>query len=252
MKFSSLTNFSSFFDEFIFVTAMQIHQLLKKERVKANLTEDEMAEILGISRSTYQYWEKKTPAVDKIKAVAKALNLAEDYFFINSDENLISDNERDQVNEPEAIYSIGNIHSGKDQFLALLLEEKDRSIKRAEESAQKAEQNAIKMETHYEDAKSDKEKLFIALSKLQNTFDSTLKEISLYLKEAAVNLNQNNQQLAQLADQTYIVSDQLEHQRQALNLGFPGQPKKQPAAFVKKGKAAGGLQQDGGKKNKDH
>jgi uncharacterized protein YukE len=126
---------------------------------------------------------------------------------------------------------------GKLDYIKALLEEKDRAIKKAE--------------AHYEDAKVDKERLFAALNKLQHTFDITLKEISNNLKEAATNFAHNRQDLAQLKDQIYIVSDQLEHQREALNLGLPGD-KPQKVSFVKKGKASHGQQQDGGKKNKDH
>jgi transcriptional regulator with XRE-family HTH domain len=56
-----------------------------------------MAEKLKIKRSTYQYWEQKTPSIDKIKEVARVLNLPVDYFFGNTDEKNI-------VNEPEIDY----------------------------------------------------------------------------------------------------------------------------------------------------
>lgn len=65
---------------------MQIHEKIKRARILADLTEEEMAEKLGIKRSTYQYWEKKTPSLDKIKQVAEVLGLPDDYFFISDDE----------------------------------------------------------------------------------------------------------------------------------------------------------------------
>lgn len=65
---------------------MQIHENIRQARLSAHLTEEQMAEKLGIKRSTYQYWEKKTPSLAKIKQVAKALNLDEDYFFVNADD----------------------------------------------------------------------------------------------------------------------------------------------------------------------
>lgn len=68
----------------------QIHELIKNERVKAGLSEEEMARKLGIPRSTYQYWEENTPKIDKIKAVAVALNLPEDYFFVSDDEKVVA------------------------------------------------------------------------------------------------------------------------------------------------------------------
>lgn len=65
---------------------MQIHDKIRQARVSAGLTQAEMAEKLGIERSTYQYWEKKTPSIDSIKLVAKTLKLSEDYFFVRNDE----------------------------------------------------------------------------------------------------------------------------------------------------------------------
>jgi transcriptional regulator with XRE-family HTH domain len=254
MKISSLTNFSSFFDDFIFVTSMQIHELIKTERLKAGLTEDQIADKLGIPRATYQNWEKKTPAVEKIRSVSKVLNLPKDYFFINSDEEsgnneYIIDSEINggMVQEPAAQYEVkGAVYEGKNFFLALL-EEKDRSIKKAEEVAKK-------MESIYEDAKNEKGKLLNQVDKLADIIDNTLKDISSNLKVAAASLAQNNQLTALLKDQTYIVSDQLEYQREALGLGLPGEkrPQTQPVTFVKKGKASSGSQHDGGKKSKGH
>jgi DNA-binding XRE family transcriptional regulator len=39
---------------------LQIHQKIEQARISAGLTQDEMAERLGVKRSTYQYWEQKT------------------------------------------------------------------------------------------------------------------------------------------------------------------------------------------------
>jgi transcriptional regulator with XRE-family HTH domain len=65
---------------------LQIHQKIEQARISAGLTQDEMAEKLGIKRTTYQYWEQKTPSIDKIKEVARVLNLPPDYFFGVGDE----------------------------------------------------------------------------------------------------------------------------------------------------------------------
>lgn len=67
---------------------LQIHQRIKKERLKAGLSEEQVAKTIGIERTTYQYWEKKTPNIDKVKSVAKALGLPENYFLVSDDENL--------------------------------------------------------------------------------------------------------------------------------------------------------------------
>lgn len=69
---------------------LQIHEKIEAERIKAGLTQDEMAEKLGIKRSTYQYWEKNTPKVDKVKAVAEALGKPADYFFVTPDEKFVT------------------------------------------------------------------------------------------------------------------------------------------------------------------
>lgn len=74
-------------DENIFEQMLQIYQRIEQERISAGLTQEQMAEKLGIERSTYQYWEKKTPSTEKIIRVAKALGLPEDYFFVSKDEN---------------------------------------------------------------------------------------------------------------------------------------------------------------------
>lgn len=80
-------------DENIFATNMQIHEKIEQARVSAGLSQDEMAEKLGIGRSTYQYWEKKTPSIDKILRVAKVLHLPDDYFFGDNDENIVKEDE---------------------------------------------------------------------------------------------------------------------------------------------------------------
>lgn len=81
---------------------MQIHERIKNERLKANLTEEEMAARLGIKRSTYQYWEKKTPDFEKIKLVANALGLHENYFFTYNDENEESYSSKNSADLPES------------------------------------------------------------------------------------------------------------------------------------------------------
>lgn len=234
--------FSSLFRHFI-ATAMQIHEKIKQERDKAGLNPSQMAARLGIPRTTYLYWETKTPDIDKIKAVAKALGKDENFFFDKTDEEKRKSDEKEyktvedvgsQMNDDGVPYE----RYIPSHYISALLEEKDRAIRKAEQ--------------HYEDAKEDKERLFMALNKLQETFDTTLKEISNNLKNAALSLAHSKQDLDLLKDQTYIVSTQLEHQRDALGLGLPGEKKHQPAPFVKKGKAAAGHQEDGGKKSKGH
>lgn len=80
-KVSSLPNISSKNDENIITTMLQIHEKIEQARVSAGLTQLEMAEKLGIKRSTYQYWEQKTPKMENILAVAKVLGLPKEYFL---------------------------------------------------------------------------------------------------------------------------------------------------------------------------
>lgn len=65
---------------------MQIHEKIKQARLSARLTQQEIADKIGIKRSTYQYWEQETPSMENIKQVQIALKLPDDYFFVNSDE----------------------------------------------------------------------------------------------------------------------------------------------------------------------
>ena len=52
---------------------------LRTFRKKAGLTQEELAEMLGLSYMTVRRWEagKVTPRIDDIKALAKALNVSE-------------------------------------------------------------------------------------------------------------------------------------------------------------------------------
>jgi hypothetical protein len=82
------------------------------------------------------------------------------------------------------------------RLINVLLEEKDRAIKKAEEYAKKKE-------SLYEDVKADKAHLLSQLNKLQDLVDNTLKQLAENLKETTATVVQINQQLAQLNDQTH-------------------------------------------------
>lgn len=62
---------------------LQIHERIRQQREKAGLSQKELAEIIGVERTTYAYWEEVDPKPDKIKMVAKALNLPDEFFFVN-------------------------------------------------------------------------------------------------------------------------------------------------------------------------
>lgn len=68
---------------------LQIHEKIKRARVSAGLTEEEMATKLKVRRSTYQYWETKTPKIDKIMKISQVLGLPDDYFFVSNDEGSV-------------------------------------------------------------------------------------------------------------------------------------------------------------------
>lgn len=111
---------------------LQIHEKIKQERLSANLTEDEMADKLRISRSTYQYWEKKTPSIDKIKQVAKALGKPDDYFFVTIDEDTEGQKPTDPLPMGDKVITLGDyIKQLEDNntFLRTMLKDKTDQIK---------------------------------------------------------------------------------------------------------------------------
>lgn len=71
-----MPNISSLFVNIIFEQVLQITEKIKQARTSAGLTQGQLAKIIGVKRSTYQYWEEKTPGLDKIQLVEKALKLA--------------------------------------------------------------------------------------------------------------------------------------------------------------------------------
>jgi transcriptional regulator with XRE-family HTH domain len=104
-------------DEKIFATTMQIHELIKNERINAGLTEAQMAAKLGVKRSTYQYWEKETPSIDKVRAIARALGLNDEYFFGLEDQKIV--NSPEVRSEPTAMQILSMLAEAfKDQAAA--------------------------------------------------------------------------------------------------------------------------------------
>lgn len=101
---------------------LQIHQLIELERDKAGYTQEEMAEKLGIKRSTYQYWEEKTPSVDKIRLVCKALLLPEDYFFVKIAEQKDASLNKLEESSRAVIKSLENSISIRDKLISVQTE----------------------------------------------------------------------------------------------------------------------------------
>ena len=79
---------------------LQIHEKIEQARISAGFTQEQMANKLDISRTTYIYWERKTPSIDKIKKVAEVLDLPVEYFL---DENF-NNVELNTTAESEAQY----------------------------------------------------------------------------------------------------------------------------------------------------
>jgi predicted Zn-dependent protease len=112
----------------------------------------------------------------------------------------------------------------------------------AHETGHLAGGHLAKMREQLAQAQAEKDKLFEALAKAQDVLIKSTEKLG-------ANLDQTHQQVLAVKDLAYITSRQLDDQREALGLGFPGEKKEQLPAFVKKGKASAGQRQDGGKKD---
>jgi hypothetical protein len=160
-----------------------------------NLTEELICLNLGYNGGYISQLRSREKATGEPQVSQKFFNQLKNFGLQNANYNL-DESPLNLVKEPDVEYGVkGKSSTGKDAIINALLEEKDRAIKKAEESALKAEEVARKMELHYEDAKADKDKLFKALDKLQTTFDETLRQISENIKDAAINLKSNHDHL---------------------------------------------------------
>jgi chromosome segregation ATPase len=118
-----------------------------------------------------------------------------------------------------------------------LLAEKEKRIQQIEARRQEAEATAQYLKEQLAKAQTDKDRLFDALAKAQDVLIKNTEKIE-------TNLTQTRDQILQLKDQTFVVSDQLARQEQALGIVT----KKIPAPTSKKDKQSSVHQQDGGKK----
>jgi transcriptional regulator with XRE-family HTH domain len=59
----------------------KFHEILKEARINAGLTQSQLAEKIGVAKSTYCNWELGTrePNILKIKALAKLFGVSVDY-----------------------------------------------------------------------------------------------------------------------------------------------------------------------------
>ena len=67
---------------------MNFAERLKSLRLEADLTQQEVANQLGISRPAYTYWEKgeKTPTQDKLTSLSNFFDVSVDYLLGKSDQ----------------------------------------------------------------------------------------------------------------------------------------------------------------------
>ena len=67
----------------------KFHEILKEARLNAGLTQSQLAEKIGVAKSTYCNWEQGTrePNVLKLKAIAKALGVTGDYLLGMEEQN---------------------------------------------------------------------------------------------------------------------------------------------------------------------
>ena len=65
-----------------------IQERIKALRLKAKLTQKQIAEKLNISQKGYSYWEngQREPNNDKIQQLSKIFNVSTDYLLGNTDE----------------------------------------------------------------------------------------------------------------------------------------------------------------------
>ncbi|WP_270314755.1 MULTISPECIES: helix-turn-helix domain-containing protein [Streptococcus] len=78
---------------------MGFPERLKALRLEADLTQQEVAEKLGISRPAYTYWEKgeKAPTPDKLPTLANLFNVSTDYLLGHSDYRTVEEVELSEV-----------------------------------------------------------------------------------------------------------------------------------------------------------
>ena len=82
---------------------LQIAEQIKKLRNDRNLTQSELAKLLGVSRSAVNSWEQGTnnPTLSFAVAISEVFNVSLDYLIGRSEENIdiseLSDDEREAI-----------------------------------------------------------------------------------------------------------------------------------------------------------
>ena len=83
---------------------MKFSERLKELRKKANFTQVEVAEKLGISQPAYASWERgvKKPTQENLVKIAQVLNVSVDYLVGNSEEK------SDELNDIELLFRMNS------------------------------------------------------------------------------------------------------------------------------------------------
>ncbi|WP_321388946.1 helix-turn-helix domain-containing protein [uncultured Enterococcus sp.] len=76
---------------------------LKQRRTEKKMTQQALADLVGVNRVTYTNWEngKREPELDKVIELAAELNTTVDYLLGNSDINLLDTSKDDMQNLTE-------------------------------------------------------------------------------------------------------------------------------------------------------
>lgn len=192
---------------------MHINEKIRQARALKGWSQKEIADKLEESRSTYAEWERETiPSFDIMVKIAAATGISILEFVAAVDENVArgahSDEKPALVQKPSA------------DFLAGKLESKEETIQQIDARRADAEATAKKMEQHYNDAKSEKDRLLKTLDKnqdllekAQNAIIEVLKPIQEKTEEILSNSNTTLERLSLVetivrSDDTVIMNNQ--------------------------------------------
>ena len=77
---------------------MIVGSRIKEERLKLNLTQEELGKLIGVSKTTISYYENglEQPKMDKLKKLTTVLNLTPNYIF-GSDINVVLEEDEQYI-----------------------------------------------------------------------------------------------------------------------------------------------------------
>lgn len=149
---------------------MQINERIKQARLSKKWSQQEIAEKLEESRSSYAEWERETiPRADILVKIAAATGVPIMEFIKALNEevafNGFKDEKPSNAGRPSADYLAGK------------LESKEETIQQIEARRQDAERMAKLMQQHYEDGKAEKNTILQTLNRNQEVMIELLKPI---------------------------------------------------------------------------